>query len=110
MADTEIYWEGQSGKEYKYWIHRLGTYFNNEPGNYIYVKEVEPGSWAPLYIGQTSRLEDRLADHEKEACAKQHGATHVHGHTTPGGGEAKRTAEEAELIAKWNPPCNDQGL
>lgn len=107
MAENKIYWEGQSGKKYKHWIHRIGTLFGNEPGNYIYAKEVEPGSWTPLYIGQTSSLEGRLGVHEKEACAKQNGATHVHAHTTPGGGEARRIAEQADLIAKWNPVCND---
>ena len=108
MADTEISWEGQSGKEYVYWIHRIVTYFSDEPGNYIYAKEVEPDSWTPLYIGQTSSLEERLADNEKEACARRNGATHVHVHTTRGGA-VWRTAEEADLVAKWNPVCNDQG-
>ena len=74
MADTEISWEGQSGKEYVYWIHRIGTYFSDEPGNYIYAKEVEPDSWTPLYIGQTSSLEERLADDEKEACTQRRNA------------------------------------
>ena len=106
MADSDTWWEGQSGKEYQYWIHPIGTSFNDEPGNYIYAKEVEPGSWRPLYIGQTSSLSDRLADHEKEACATRNGATRVHVHTNRGG-EARRTAEEADLIAKWTPVCND---
>lgn len=108
MANTEISWEGQSGKEYLYWSHRIGTYFSDEPGNYIYAKEVEPGSWEPLCIGHTSSLQDRLADHEKEACAKQHGATHVHVHTSRFGA-ARQTAEEADLVARWNPVCNGQG-
>ncbi|MBI2828939.1 MAG: hypothetical protein HYX77_06695 [Acidobacteria bacterium] len=108
MAHAEIYWEGQSGKEYQYWIHWIGTYFTNEPGNFIYAKEVEPGSWTPLYIGQTSSLERRLADDEKEACAKRNGATHVHVHTNRGG-VARQSAEKADLIAKWNPVCQDQG-
>lgn len=109
MAHTEIYWEGESGKEYLYWIHRIGTYFADEPGNVIYAKEVEPESWTPLYIGQTSSLEKRLADdHQKEACAKRNGATHVHVHTNRTG-ESRRRAEEADLIAKWKPVCNDRG-
>ncbi|MBI2962799.1 MAG: hypothetical protein HYY35_03530 [Deltaproteobacteria bacterium] len=108
MADTEIYWDGQSGKEYPYWIHRIGTYFDDEPGNYIYAKEVEPGSWVALYIGHTPSLQDHLADAEKEACAKRNGATHVHVHTTPGG-ESRQAAEAADLIARWQPACNDRG-
>ncbi|MBI3049769.1 MAG: hypothetical protein HYY76_15800 [Acidobacteria bacterium] len=106
MADAEIYWEGQSGKEYLYWIHRIGTFFNNDPGNYIYAKEVEPGSWVALYIGHTASLQNQLADPEKDACAKRNGATHVHVHTTRAG-EARRAAEQADLVAKWEPACND---
>jgi hypothetical protein len=107
MADTEIVWEGQSGKEYVYWIHRIGTYFNDEPGNYIYAREAEPGGWEALYIGHTVSLQNRLAGPEKEACTKHHGATHVHVHTNRAG-EARRAVEEDDLIAKWRPVCNDQ--
>lgn len=107
MADTEISWEGQSGKDYVYWVHRIGTYFNDEPGNFIYAKEVESDSWVAIYIGHTPSLQDQLADPEKDACAKQHGATHVHVHTTRSG-EARRAAEQADLVAKWTPACNVQ--
>jgi hypothetical protein len=106
MAEPDIYWEGQSGKKYGYWmIHPLGTSFKGEPGNYIYAKETEPRRWRPVYIGQASSLKDRLADHEKEGCAKRNGATHVHAHTSSST-EATRTAEETDLIEKWSPVCN----
>lgn len=104
MPDPEISWEGQSGKEYLYWVHPIGTYFNNEPGNYIYAKEVEPGSWEALYIGHTDSLQHRL-DPEPEACAKRNGATHVHVHTNRTGA-LRRAAEQADLVAKWKPDCN----
>lgn len=76
MSAPDIYWSGESGKEYGYWIHKIGTSFKDEQVNYIYAKETEPGRWRPMYVGQTSSLADRLADHEKEACAKPNGATH----------------------------------
>ncbi|MBI2186138.1 MAG: hypothetical protein HYU37_03310 [Acidobacteria bacterium] len=104
MPDAEIYWAGQSGKEYVYWVHRIGTFFNNEPGNYVYAREVESGSWEAIYVGQTESLERRL-DPEKEACARRHGATHVHVHTNRSG-ESRRAAEQADLVAKWAPVCN----
>ena len=105
MSGPEIYWEGKSGKKYGYWIYPIGTAFKDEPGNYIYATETSPKEWQPVYIGQTSSLNDRLADHEKEACAKRNGATHIHAHITSGG-ESKRLEEESDLIAKWNPACN----
>lgn len=105
MVEPDTHWEGQSGKEYRYWIHPIGTDFTEDPGNYIYAKQVEPGRWEPLWIGQTSNLHDLLVDPEKAACAKRNGATHVHAHTSPGR-ESARAAEEADLIARWDPPCN----
>ena len=67
MAEPDISWEGASGKTYNYWVHPIGADFKDEPGNYIYAKETKPQHWRPVYIGQTSSLADRLADHEKEA-------------------------------------------
>ncbi len=56
-------------------------------------------------MGQTSSLKERLADQEKEACAKNQGATHVHAHINSGV-EAVRLAEESDLIRRWEPVCN----
>ena len=109
MTTPDINWQGQSGRTYGYWIYPLGTNFKDEPGNYIYAKQTEPNRWRPVYIGQTVSLRDRLADHEKEACAKRNGATHIHVHLTTGG-EAARRAEESDLIAKWQPACNSVGV
>ena len=107
MANPEILWKGKSGKTYGYWIAKIGTSFKDAPGNYIYAKEVSPDHWSPVYIGQTSSLRDRLANHEKEACAKRNGATHIHNHTSSNS-ESTRKVEEVDLIEKWRPPCNEQ--
>jgi excinuclease UvrABC nuclease subunit len=103
MADT-IQWPGISGKSYKYWIHPLGTSFKDEPGNYIFAKKNASGKWVPVYIGQTKSLRDRLSNHNEEPCAKKHGATHIHTHTS--GAEDERLVEESDLVKKWSPPCN----
>ena len=99
-------WVGASGTEYKYWIYPIGTNFKDEPGNYIYAKAIPQGHWAPIYIGETSSLHDRLADHEKLPCVNSHGGTHVHAHITSGGRQA-RLAEESDLLHRRDPPCND---
>lgn len=105
MSNT-IQWEGKSGNSYRYWVNPVDTSFKDEPGNYIFAEEVEPGRWRPVYIGQTESLADRLDNHPKEDCAVRNGATHIHAHTNPSGEEARRT-EEQDLIAKWQPACND---
>src|SRR5713101_7429409 len=67
MSSTPtIQWPGRSGSRYQYWIYPLGTSFKEKPGNYIFAKEVQPGRWRPIYVGQTENLGARLPAHEKE--------------------------------------------
>lgn len=101
-----IRWTGQSGNQYQYWIYPIGSTFKEEGGNYIFAKETKPGYWSPVYVGQTNNLNKRLGDHEKEACAKRNGATHIHAHLNAA--EPTRLAEEKDLILKWQPACNSQ--
>lgn len=107
MSETPtISWTGLSGKKYGYWIYKIGASFKEEPGNYIFAKETQTGYWSPSYIGETVNLDMRLGDHEKEACARKHGATHIHAHLNSAGEKARRL-EENDLIRKYNPPCNE---
>ena len=105
MADTEIGWEGRSGREYTYWIHRIGTQFLPGPGSFIYATEIEPDAWLAVYVGHTDDLAEGLAGSAAEAIATRLGATHVHVHTNLGG-PARRAAEEHDLIARWQPVGN----
>jgi hypothetical protein len=99
-------WPGKSGTAYTYHVYLIGTKFHEKPGNYIFCKKNAAGLWAPQYIGQTKNLNQRLGDHEKEACAKRRGATHIHARLNPT--EAARLTEEKDLIQNFNPPCNTQ--
>jgi len=107
MAEKTIMWAGASGKEYKYWIYPIGTPFEDSPGNYIFAKETAPHRWSALYIGETHSLKDRLSNHEKMPCVKRYGGTHVHVHKASAE-EKTRRAEESDLLAKWDPPCNKE--
>jgi hypothetical protein len=107
VTDQTIIWTGASGKQYEYWISPIGRTFVDEPGNYIFVRESSPNQWIPLYIGQTESLKNRLADHEKLPCVFRYGATNIHAHTTSGGEQARKE-EGADLLAKWDPPCNKE--
>lgn len=107
MNEDKITYEGKSGKKYEYLMYPIGTSFKDIPGNYIFAKETAPGKWRPVYIGQTSSLQSRLADHEKEACAKRNGATHIHVHSSSSS-ETERKTEESDLIARFTPECNER--
>jgi hypothetical protein len=109
MSDTPtINWTGQSGTQYKYWIYPRGHELKAEPGNYVYAKETSPGRWSPGCIGQTDNLKERQAARYRKDCLDRNGATHIHAHL--GGDEESRLAEESDLIAKWQPVCNEQGI
>lgn len=104
-SDTAtILWQGRSGTNYKYWIYPINHSLKAEPGNYVFAKEVSPGRWRPIYIGQTENLDERLDDHHKAGCIQAHGATHIHAHLN--GSKKARLDEEQDLIARWNPVCN----
>ncbi len=101
-----IMWSGKSGKKYEYWIYPMTMAFqDDEPGNYIFAKENSPGRFSPVYIGETQNLKERLSNHNELPCITRNGGTHIHVHTTPGT-ESTRKAEEADLLAKWDTPCN----
>jgi hypothetical protein len=105
MAEpSKIIWTGKSGVEYTYYIYKWETTFKAEPGNYCFAKETKPNFYTPLYFGETGDLSTRFADHHKWDCAERQGATHIHVHTNSV--EKVRRAEEADLVAKWSPPCN----
>ena len=97
-------WTGQSGKSYTYYVYEIGTRFRDVGGNYIFAKVTPSNRWASQYIGETQSLTDRIPGHEKLPCAQRNGATHVHVHEN--NSNAARLAEEKDLIAANNPPCN----
>jgi hypothetical protein len=107
MSAPTCNWPGLSGTTYVYWMHPIGTSFQAVPGNYIFAKEIMPGKWKAVYVGQTNNLGGRLTDHEREAAAIRQGATRIHVHTNQGG-EAARKSEEKDLILNLQPICNDQ--
>ncbi len=103
---TVINWPGQSGKEYTYHIYPIDAELRALPGNYIYARQSEDGSWVPLYIAQTRDLRQRLEGHEKLQDALEAGATHVHVHVSQAG-QALRCTEEQDLVHRWQPACNE---
>ena len=109
MAEREtVVWTGADGTQYQYTVHDLNTNWNDVPGNYIFAKRNNRNQWVAIYIGETGSLRDRLSgdDHEKYPCGRRHNMTHIHAHTSSAQ-RADRTAEEANLIRRYNPPCND---
>ena len=106
-GEQNINWVGASGTKYLYWIRPIGTTFNNaEPGNYVFAKETPPGTYTPIYVGETGDLSERFDNHHKMPCIKLNGATHITVHKGDTSVDVRR-AEEQDLKDKYNPVCND---
>jgi hypothetical protein len=54
MSQPDIYWTGQSGRNYGYWIHPIEASFRKIAGNVIFARQSEAGEWEPVYIGQST--------------------------------------------------------
>jgi hypothetical protein len=105
-APSAVSWVGASGKHYPYHAYPITTSFRAMPGNFIYAKRDEAGTWIPVYIAQTRDLHQRLEGHVLVETAREHGATHIHAHYDTAG-QATRCREERDLIERWHPSCNE---
>ena len=104
MADT-VDWIGASGKRYTYHVHILSqTFTDTRGGNYIFCFLNQNNRWQAVYIGETGDFSERFDNHHKMPCIRSHRATHIHAHLS--GAKASRLAEEKDLVANYNPPCN----
>ena len=106
MAET-IIWTGASGAQYEYRIYLFPHDFIVTPANYIFAKKTILGNFRAVYIGETGDLSDRFDNHRAMPCIQRQGATHIHAHATSDGAQTRRD-EESDLIANYDPPCNDQ--
>ena len=105
MSEEAVMWMGESGTQYKYLVAAIDAKLKKAAANYIFARQVASDRWIPLYIGETDSLGERIPNHEKLPCVRQHGATHLHAHMNPEGEEVRKT-EEADLIRRWGPICN----
>lgn len=106
MTDEEtIDWVGASGTQYTYYIYPIGTSLKEEPGNYVFAKEIKPGTFLQIYIGETEDLSERFDSHHKMPCIKLNGATHITVHMNSTSAQVRR-AEEKDLIDRKIPVCN----
>ena len=107
MTNPEsIIWKGQSGAEYTYWLYPRGTNFEGAiAGNFILAKQISPGRFNPILIGEGADLNAAIANNSKKSCIDLNGATHLFVHVSSFDA-LERTAETSDLIARWKPVCN----
>lgn len=98
-------WGGASGKRYRYSLYMFGTAFGPGAANYIFAKEIKPGLHFPIYVGSTADLSDLKLNPSVLDCIRMGRVTHIHVRFNEAG-EDDCAAECADLVERWNPPCN----
>ena len=101
-------WVGESGQKYRYSVHMFGTAFGPGPATFVFARELRPGQYQAIYFGETADLSEPFKDYEAMQCIKRQRVTHIHVRHGSDREDARR-AECADLVARWNPPCNATG-
>ena len=96
---------GTSGVIYTYEARTIDGPWHDMAGNYAFASQTEEGYWRVFYVGETSSLRQRLANHELWPEAASFGCTHVLAHDNDDGAQA-RQLEQRDLIKGLCPPMN----
>ena len=101
---------GKSGNKYNFDVYPSNTSWNDGFACVYYIskrvhKSDGTGNHTAIYVGETSDLKDRLANHHKQSCFDGHDYNAVSIHQPSN--EQSRLQIESDLISALGPPCND---
>lgn len=109
---TIVTWTGKSGRDYEFETFPIGTQFNHVSGVYIACRQLLPGNFEALYVGEAQSLVDRLNtganNHDGIKCALRNGATHIGALFVSS--DTERLRIETDLRHALNPSCNRQNV
>ena len=107
MAELQrVGWVGKSGKIYEYFVHDSSESVLPAAGNFIWAKLLPNKTWVAICIGEGERLSNVVKDGMTYPCVIQHGATHLHIHTTsPLISRYERRNERNDLVDLHQPAC-----
>lgn len=111
QQNTQVFWQGASGRSYTTYLHPIGTRYRPIAGVYIACHQRSDGRWVADYIGEAQNLDDRvgagLQRHHKLERMRRAGATHLCT-LAVSGGSTERLGIERDLRHSCRPSCNDQ--
>lgn len=114
---TVVDWAGLSGQRYEFRVYRIGQEFLPVGGIYIMCRFnfgglLEPSGYQPLYVGETSDLNDRLNigidTHDGYKRCLAYGVSHFAARRCDDATERLRI--ETDLRHGLAPVCNRQGI
>lgn len=92
---------------YTFHVYNQNKNWIDSGGIYIFARANQATQrWEALYIGQASKLSDRLPNHERLNEAVRLGATHIHARVVTT--QSERDLVEAFLIKRQQPHLNDK--
>ena len=104
---TNVTFHGASRRTYDFEVYD-GTAFPNVGAIYIFTKrDFYPDGrvmYTFLYVGRTAALGNRISNHEKWKCVKEHGVDTICVHWD--GNENSRRLKEKDFLNLGNIPCN----
>ncbi|MGH8865989.1 MAG: GIY-YIG nuclease family protein, partial [Burkholderiales bacterium] len=95
-----------AGSSFSFYVLEYHLGWADVGGVYAFARLSTWGDWHPFYVGKTESFRARMAGHTKWNPALALGATNVLALSVADA--ATRAALEAELIAFYNPPLNEQ--
>lgn len=107
---------GLSGYTYRFSLYSFDSFIDlkdafktNFSALYLFTRRSfgnENNSHDLVYLGETGDLSTRFESHHKEFCITRHGANCI-GIYAASENERQRLAEENDLLANYDFPCND---
>lgn len=92
---------------YTFNVHNQNKDWVDSGGIYIFARVNQATQrWEALYIGQASKLSERLPNHERLSEAVRLGVTHIHPRVVAT--QTERDLVEAFLIKQQQPCLNDK--
>ncbi len=107
---SNVRFTGESGQIYTFTAFSWDTNFEEDFGAVYFVTErsqKSDGGYSHkrIYVGETGDLSSRFDSHHKQSCFDREGANCICVYEEQD--EDERPLIEQDLLAKYNPPCND---
>ncbi len=99
-------WQGLSARPYAFWAYSFEENLPAAPGVYAYARTVNGSdNWQVFFVGETDNFAETILEDGMCESARDMGATHIMLHCQ-GGGEVARLEVEGDLMARLDPPLN----
>ena len=100
-----VQYTGISGSHYEFEVFSAAETLPNVSGVYVFASQgtLLTESHAPLYVGESEHVAERLEHHEKWDCVRRYDCRFLCLHRAD---YLSRMAIEKDIMERYKPPCN----